>query len=173
VLFRSLKNMAKPTIARIEGFCIGGGLELALLCDMQFAASSATFGVTPAKLGLGYQLADITLLLENVSAKVAKELLYTGRKFSAEEALRWGLISQLAPVDELDALVDSYVSEIAGNAPLTIKAAKLIIAEAQKPARDRDMALCEALVDACHESADYQEGQRAFAEKRMPVFRGE
>jgi len=64
--YQALKNMAKPTIARIEGFCIGGGLELALLCDMQFAASSATFGVTPAKLGLGYQLADITLLLENV-----------------------------------------------------------------------------------------------------------
>jgi len=171
--YSKLKTLAKPTIARIEGFCIGGGLELAMLCDMQFAATSATFGVTPAKLGLGYKLEDISLLLESVSAKVAKELLFTGRKFSSDDALRWGLINQTAPADKLDALVENYVSEIAGNAPLTIKAAKLIVAEALKPIAIRDEALCQALVGACHESTDYQEGQRAFAEKRPPLFRGE
>lgn len=170
--FAALKTMPKPTIARIDGFCIGGGLELAMLCDLQFAATTATFGVTPAKLGLGYKLADISLLLENVSAKVAKELLFTGRKFSAENALRWGLSSQIAEADQLDALVENYVAEISANAPLTITAAKLIVIEAQKPENQRDLAKCQALIDACHESADYQEGQRAFAEKRQPNFIG-
>jgi len=170
--YGALKNIPKPTIARIEGFCIGGGLELAMLCDIQFAASTATFGITPAKLGLGYKLEDVTLLLENVSPKAAKELLFTGAKFSSDDAMRWGLINRVAPAGELDALVEDIVRNIAGNAPLSVKAAKMIINEAIKPKADRDTSLCQELVDACHDSADYQEGQRAFGEKRKPVFTG-
>jgi len=170
--YAALKNIPKPTIARIEGFCIGGGLELAMLCDLQFAASSATFGVTPAKLGLGYKLEDVSLLVENVSPKAAKELLFTGAKYSSDDAMRWGLINRVAPAEELDELVENTVRDIAQNAPLSVKAAKMIIGEAIKPPSVRDTVLCQEVVDACHDSADYQEGQRAFAEKRKPIFTG-
>ena len=170
--YDSLRNLPKPTIARIEGFCIGGGLELAMLCDLQIAAEGATFALPPAKLGIGYKLSDIALLMENVSPKVAKELLFTGRQFSAEDALRWGLISRITPAETLDDLVDEYTTEIVANAPLSVSAAKQIIQEALKPPADRDEAQCQALVDSCHDSDDYQEGQRAFAEKRKPRFRG-
>ena len=170
--YSALKCISKPTVALIEGFCIGGGLELALLCDLQLAASTASFGITPAKLGLGYELKDISLLVENVSAKVAKELLFTGRKFSADDALRWGLISRVARPEELEKMVDNYVFEIVSNAPLSVKAAKIIIQESIKIPENRDIEKCQALVDACHKSIDYQEGQSAFSEKRKPKFNG-
>jgi enoyl-CoA hydratase/carnithine racemase len=170
--YKALKNMPKPTIALIKGYCIGGGLELALLCDLQFAASTATFGITPAKLGLGYKLEDILLLIENISMKSAKELLFTGRKFSADDAMRWGLINRIAEPENLVATVNTYVDEIVANAPLSIKAAKLIIQEAAKTDGNHNTQLCQTLVDACHESHDYQEGQEAFSEKRKPIFNG-
>ena len=170
--YRALREVPKPTIARIAGFCIGGGLELAQLCDIQIAAETASFAVTPAKLGIGYKLADVLLLTGNVSAKHAKELLFTGRRFPAADALRWGLVNRVVPAAELDAVVDEYAAEIAANAPLSVRAAKLLVHEAVKQATDRDIALCQRLVDACDGSADFIEGQRAFAEKRKPRFKG-
>ena len=166
------KAVPKPTIARIAGFCIGGELEMAQLCDIQIAADTATFGVTPAKLGLGYKLNDVQLLTDNVGAKVAKEMLLTARQFPADDALRWGLVNRVVAEHDLDESVESYAHEIAANAPLSVKAAKIIVAEASKETAHRDTLLCQALVDACHESNDYQEGQRAFAEKRLPEFKG-
>ena len=170
--YKALKNIPKPTIAMIEGYCIGGGLELALLCDLQFAASTAIFGITPAKLGLGYKLEDILLLIENISAKSVKELLFTGQKFSADDAMRWGLISRIAKPENLRTAVNAYVDEIVANSPLSIKAAKIIIQEALKSDKNRNTQMCQALVDDCHESQDYQEGQNAFSEKRKPIFKG-
>lgn len=170
--YRALRDVPRPTIARIEGFCIGGGLELAQLCDLQIAAESASFAVTPAKLGIGYKLADVLLLTGNLSAKHAKELLFTGRRFSAADALRWGLVNRVVPAAELDAAVDGYAAEIAANAPLSVSAAKGIVHEAVKDAAERDQTLCARLVEACDRSADYREGQRAFAEKRKPEFTG-
>jgi len=170
--YKAFKEIPKPTIARVAGFCIGGGLEVAQLCDIQIAAETATFGVTPAKLGLGYKLDDVTLLTGNVSAKVAKEILFTGRRFPATDALRWGLVNRVVADDELDATVEDYAREIAANAPLSVTAAKVIVGEAVKESAQRDTALCQAHVDACHESEDYVEGQRAFAEKRQPEFKG-
>ena len=171
--YRALGGTAKPTIARIRGVCVGGGFELAQLCDIQVAAEDARFAVTPAKLGLGYKLEDVELLVRAVGVKSAKELLFTGRLFDAAHALRLGFVNRVVPGAELDAVVDGYAGEIAGNAPLSVRAAKLIIAEAVKPSQERDAGLCRRLVDACHESEDYQEGRRAFAQKRRPVFKGE
>ncbi|MDX1431161.1 MAG: enoyl-CoA hydratase [Gammaproteobacteria bacterium] len=169
---RALRLMPRPTIARIRGVCVGGGFELAQLCDIAVAAEDARFAVTPARLGLGYKLEDVELLVERIGARAARELLYTARMFDAAEAMRLGLVNRIVPVGELDACVDGYAADIAANAPLSVHAAKSIIAEATKPDGMRDRALCQALVDACHRSDDYQEGQRAFAEKRPPVFRG-
>ena len=147
--YKALKNIPKPTIALIKGYCIGGGLEMALLCDLQFAASTATFGITPAKLGLGYKLEDVSLLIENISLKSAKELLFTGRKFSAEDAMRWGLINRIAKPEDLVATVNTYVDEIVANAPLSVKAAKIIIQEASKSDGNRNSQLCKLLIDNC------------------------
>ncbi|MDD9876382.1 MAG: enoyl-CoA hydratase [Magnetovibrio sp.] len=170
--YKALRDIATPTIARVAGFCIGGGLELAQLCDLQIAAEDATFGVTPAKLGLGYKLDDVMLLTGNVPAKVAKEILFTGRRFPAADALRWGLVNRVVAAGELDATVDAYAVEIAANAPLSVKAAKLTVHEAVKAAAEQDRELCQRLVAACDESEDYIEGQKAFAEKRPPNFKG-
>lgn len=171
-VYQALQGLERPTIARIEGYCIGGGLEISQLCDIQIAADNARFAVTPAKLGLGYKLDDVLLLTRNMSAKYVKELLMTGRQFNADEALRMGLINRVAPAAELDAVVQEYAAQIAANAPLSVKAAKLIVAEAVKEPAQQNRTLCQQLVDACHESDDYQEGQRAFAEKRQPNFQG-
>ena len=107
-----------------------------------------------------------------MSAKQAKEILFTGRKFPAADAFRWGLVNRVVTAADLDATIDGYMEEIAANAPLSVKAAKLIVNEAVKGAANCDEALCASLVDACNESDDYIEGQRAFSEKRKPDFKG-
>jgi enoyl-CoA hydratase len=170
--YQALSSIAKPTIAVIEGYCVGGGVELALLCDIQIAADNARFAVTPAKLGLGYKYEDVRLLVGSVGGRYAKEILFTGRQFSAEEALRMGLVNRVLPPAELWAIVHDYTHAIADNAPLSIRAAKQIIAEALRGPGQADLDLCQRLVDACHASEDYREGQRAFAEKRKPNFSG-
>ncbi|MEM7405235.1 MAG: enoyl-CoA hydratase [Pseudomonadota bacterium] len=168
----ALRDFPKPTIGRIRGSCIGGGMELALLCDIRLAADDAKFGVTPAKLGLGYNLDDTVLLVERLGAPAAREILFTGRIFAPEEALRLGIVNRVVAVDELDALVAQYATDIAHNAPLTLKASKAIIAEANKIPPARDEALCAELVAACYASDDFVEGQTAFSEKRKPAFTG-
>ncbi len=170
--YDALISIDKPTIAMIEGFCIGGGLEVALLCDIQIAANNARFAVTPAKLGLGYKLDDVRLLVSNVGPKYAKEILFTGRQFSAEEARKMGIVNRVVPAQGLADFVEEYAQTIADNAPLSIRAIKKIIAEAAKGAGQADLDLCQRLVDACHASEDYKEGQHAFAEKRKPNFTG-
>jgi enoyl-CoA hydratase/carnithine racemase len=170
--YDALASIEKPTIAMIRGYCIGGGVEIAQLCDIQIASDDSRFAVTPARLGLGYKLDDVQLLVSNIGAKHAKELLFTGRQFSAAEALTMGLVNRVVPAGELEAVVEDTARTIAANAPLSVRAAKTIIGEALKEPGSRDVALCEALVDACYASADYREGQTAFAEKREPQFVG-
>jgi enoyl-CoA hydratase/carnithine racemase len=170
--YDALISIDKPIIAMIEGFCIGGGLEVALLCDIQIAADNARFAVTPAKLGLGYKFDDMRLLVSNVGPKYAKEILFTGRQFSAEEAQRVGMVNRVVPASGLADFVEEYAQTIAVNAPLSIKAIKKIIAEAAKGPGQANLDLCQRLVDACHASDDYKEGQHAFAEKRKPNFIG-
>jgi enoyl-CoA hydratase/carnithine racemase len=170
--YETLVSLNKPSIAMIEGYCIGGGLEVALLCDLQIAADTARFAVTPARLGLGYKYDDVRLLVSNVGPKYAKEILYTARQFSAAEAQQMGIVNRVVPVDELAAFVDQYAQAIADNAPLSMQAAKQIVGETVKGPERADLDLCQRLVDACHASADYQEGQRAFVEKRKPKFTG-
>jgi len=167
-----MRDIPKPTIARIEGSCMGGGLEIAQLCDIQIAAETATFAIPPAKLGAAYKLEDTLLLVENVGAKVAKEMLLTARSFSAVDALRWGLVNRVVPAEELDATVDRFTADITTNAPLSVKASKILVNQAQKENSDRDYNLCNTLIDACTNSEDIVEGRQAFAEKRPPKFTG-
>ena len=137
----------KPTIAMIRGYCIGGGLATALNCDIRIAAEGSRFGIPAAKLGLGYAYEGINKLVGVVGPAYAREIFYTARQFTAEEALQMGLINRLVPADELEGYVKNYCDTIAANAPLTIRAAKQITREVLKDELQRDMALCQRVVD--------------------------
>jgi enoyl-CoA hydratase len=167
-----LQETLKPTIAMIRGYCIGGGLATALNCDIRIAAEGSRFGIPAAKLGLGYAYDGIKRLIDIVGPAYAREVFYTARQFTGEEALRMGLINRLVPDGELEETVKTYCDTIAGNAPLTIRAAKVAVREALKEERERDMEACRRAVAECFASADYTEGRTAFMEKRRPVFKG-
>lgn len=169
----ALGDFPKPIIGLIRGSCIGGGMELALLCDIRLCDESARFAVTPAKLGLGYNLDDTQLLVDRLGAPAAREILFTGRIFMPDEALRLGIVNRVVADTELAATVNGYATDIAANAPITVRASKAIIAEATKMPSDRDVETCDAWVNKCYASDDFVEGQRAFAEKRKPRFSGQ
>jgi len=171
--FRTLlRSVGKPTVAMIRGYCLGGGLAIALNCDLRIAADDSQFGIPAARLGIGYNAEGLTQLVRLVGPSTAKEILYTARRYNAQEALRIGLINQVVPVAELADYVAKYAATIAGNAPLSIVSAKRVVDEIVKDAADRDVALCEKVVADCFKSQDYIEGRRAFMEKRRPVFTG-
>ncbi len=162
----------KPTIAMIRGFCIGGGVSVALSCDMRIAAEGAKFGVPAARLGLGYAAKGVRKLMDVVGPAFAKEIFFTARQFTAREAAAMGLINRLVPDAQLEAYVRDYAHTIAANAPLTVASIKVIVGEMAKDESARDLARCQQVVDRCFASADYVEGRTAFMAKRKPVFKG-
>ncbi len=168
---RRLYECSKPTIAMIHGYCIGGGVAIAVCCDLRIAADSAKFGIPAVRLGLGYGHKGVKKLMDLVGPSYTKEIFFTARHFSAAEAQIMGLVNRVLPVTELDSYVRNYCATIADNAPMTINALKRTVAELVKGA-DADLALSDHLVKACFESQDFIEGRRAFMEKRRPVFRG-
>jgi enoyl-CoA hydratase/carnithine racemase len=168
----SIYNFPKPTLACIRGYCIGGGVNVAISCDMRIAASDAIFSVPAAKLGLGYRYSAMKNLVDLIGPGAAKDLFFTARRLDANEALRLGLVSRVCETEKLPELLAEYTSALAANAPITIAAAKAITKEILKPSPELDMALCQQLIRKCFDSADYAEGRKAFMEKRKPVFKG-
>jgi enoyl-CoA hydratase len=167
-----LKLVGKPTIAMIRGFCIGGGVSVALGCDLRIASDSSRFGVPAAKLGLGYEFDGVKKVVDVVGPSFTKEIFFTARQFSAQEALAMGLVNRTLPDAELEAYVRDTASTIAANAPLTVGSIKTIVDEVVKDESARDMARCQEAVDRCFASQDYVEGRTAFMQKRKPIFKG-
>jgi enoyl-CoA hydratase/carnithine racemase len=171
-LAQTLLNYPKPTIAMIRGYCIGGGVNIAVCCDLRVCDEKSRFAVPAAKLGLGYGYVHIQRLQDLVGPQFALEILLTARQFDAAEARQMGLVNRIVPDAEIETYVRGIADTIAANAPLTIRAVKRAVRELLKDAGDRDLGACELLVRQCFESEDYQEGRRAFMEKRKPVFEG-
>ncbi|MES2635324.1 MAG: enoyl-CoA hydratase [Pseudomonadota bacterium] len=167
-----IHDFSKPTLACIRGWCIGGGVNVAIACDMRIAASDSVFAIPAARLGLGYRFSAMKNLVDLIGPGAAKDLFFTARRIDAAEALSLGLVSRVCAPEALDSLLAQYTSALAENAPLTVMAAKAITREILKPSTDLDRELCTSLIRGCFESEDYTEGRTAFMQKRKPVFSG-
>jgi enoyl-CoA hydratase/carnithine racemase len=162
----------QPVIAMVNGLCFGGGVAVALACDLRFAADSARFAVPATRLGLSYPMESIEQLVHVVGPAHAADILLSARALDAEEALRIGLVNRVAPAAELEATTRTYALAIAAGAPLTVAAHKRAIRESLRPVAERDVAALRENMRRCFDSEDYQEGIAAFLEKRAPRFRG-
>jgi enoyl-CoA hydratase/carnithine racemase len=167
-----LTGYAKPVIARIQGFCLGGGLGLAMGADIRIAAESSSFGIPAAKLGIVYGFDMVRRLVSLVGQAHARTILFTGERIGAREAERIGLVNQVVADAELDATVGKLAETIAGNAPLSVRGMKFVIGQAMRDPAERDLDGVGRIVASCFDSADYREGRTAFMEKRRPVFTG-
>ncbi len=171
-VYDMIEAFPKPTIAQIDGFCIGGGVALALCCDVRICGTSSSFAIPAAKLGLGYGFPGIKRLVDVVGPAFAKEIFFTARRFDAEEARVMGLVNRVVPDGEVESAATEMAETIAGNAPMTVASVKYIVGETLKDESARDLAECDRRVKECFDSQDYVEGRRAFLEKRKPQFVG-
>ena len=165
-----LQNISIPTIAIIDGYCIGGGLATALSCDLRFASEKSTFAIPAAKLGLAYDYAGTKRLRDIVGPSNAKHIFYTARQFTAEESVKMGLINSFFKEEDFEKKIVNILNNICENAPLTISTAKMSIDA--DPNNDLQYKKCVDAEKDCFASSDYQEGRLAFSEKRKPNFTG-
>ena len=167
-----LADYPKPTISCIRGFCLGGGMQVAMLTDIRIAAQDSQFGIPAAKLGIAYGYDGLRHLVSLVGPSWARLIMYTGMKIDSAEALRIGLVDRVVPNGELWDATMEIARTISGNAPLAIQAAKITIAQVLKDPAARDMDAIKKIGSACMDSEDFREGRQAFMEKRKPKFKG-
>jgi len=170
--YASIAEFPKPTIAMIRGYCIGGGLNLAICCDLRIASEHSRFAVPAAKLGLAYNVEGHKRLMETVGHARTREIMFLGRRYSAAESLAMGLVHQVFPDAELANTVGQILQALCENAPLSIANTKTILEEYVKSSGAPDAARMRAAIERCAKSEDYKEGRRAFMEKRKPRFEG-
>lgn len=166
----AIMKVSKPTIAQIQGFCVGGGCEIAVACDFRFSDDTGKFGITPAKLGLVYNTPGTKNVVDLVGPSKAKDILYTGRLIDAEEALRIGLIDRIYSSEELDSETIAYAEMMCNNAQLSIRGTKRIIHDVLQGATEDSPEISQLVLDS-FVSDDYKEGVNAFLEKRKPNFK--
>ena len=171
-VLHSIQDSPKPSVAMIYGYCMGGGLEIALACDLRYSAVSGQFGIPAAKLGLAYNVEGHKRMLETIGHARTREIMFLGRRYPADEALAMGLVHRVLPDAELDTYVSDVIRTLCENAPLSIANTKTILEQYVKSSGSPDAARMAAAIDRCAKSADYVEGRRAFMEKRKPRFSG-
>ena len=171
-VLHSIQGSPKPSLAMIHGFCLGGGVEIALACDLRYCGAAAKFGIPAAKLGLAYNIEGHKRLMETVGHARAREIMFLGRRYNADEAFAMGLVHRVLPDAELERYVDDVINTLCENAPLSIANSKTILEEFVKSSGDPDAERMRAAIERCAKSADYAEGRRAFMEKRKPRFTG-
>ena len=170
--YAAVLSCPKPTVAKIRGICMGGGLGIALNCDIRMCADDAKFRMPAARLGLGYGYEGIQRFVDVMGMANTADLFFSARIFGGADALQMGLVKQVIALQDFDAEVDAYVQMIGENAPLTLAAAKRCLLEISKNPDQRNVELARSLVQACFASSDYKEGREAFAQKRTPQFQG-
>ncbi|HKU46134.1 MAG TPA: enoyl-CoA hydratase [Burkholderiales bacterium] len=171
-VLHSIQGSMKPSVAMIHGYCFGGGVEIALACDLRYCGASAQFSIPAAKLGLAYNVEGHKRLLETVGHARAREIMFLGGRYKAEEALDMGLVHRVLPDGSLEQYVDEALEILAQNAPLSIANTKTILEEYAKSVGAPDHERMRAAMERCARSEDYREGRRAFMEKRKPAFKG-
>src|SRR5205085_1949592 len=171
-VLHAIQGSPKPSLAMIYGFCLGGGVEIALACDLRYCGASAQFGIPAAKLGLAYNIEGHKRLVETVGHAYAREIMFLGRRYDAAEAFAMGLVHRVLPDGELEGYRSDVINRLCGNGPLSIANTKTILEEYVKAEGAPDQARMRAAIEGCTKSADYIEGRRAFMEKRKPRFTG-
>jgi enoyl-CoA hydratase/carnithine racemase len=169
---RKLGSFGKPTIAMIRGYCLGGGLAIAMQADLRIASSDSQFGIPAARLGIAYGFEGLRRLVSLVGPAHARMILYTGDRMDANEAYRIGLVNRVVPAEDLESNVFGLAERIAANAPLSVTASKIAIDQVLLDPNDRDLEKLRRATAACFDSEDYREGRAAFMEKRKPQFTG-
>ena len=171
-VLHSIQDSLKPSVAMIYGYCFGGGVEIALACDLRYCGESAKFAIPAAKLGLAYNVEGHKRLLETVGHAKTREIMFLGARYKAEEALDMGMVHRVLPDADLQGFVDEVIQTLEANAPLSIANTKTILEEYAKSVGAPDHARMRAAIERCAHSEDYKEGRRAFMEKRKPRFQG-
>ena len=171
-LRQSMLDLEKPLIAMIHGYCLGGGMGMALNADLRFASPDAQFSVPAALRGVAYAPSGLQQLVDLVGPSRAKDIMFSGRRLGAEEALQIGLINRIIPTDELEVVIIVYAEILARNAPLSIRASKYFISQLSLPEEKRNHARISAMIDEAENSEDFKEATQSFLEKRKPVFKG-
>ncbi len=170
--YGAVQHALKPTIAKIDGYCYGGGMGIAVCTDLRICSEKSSFCIPAAKLGVGYGHENTKVLVDLVGPSFAKEIFYTGRRFSSEEAKDMKLVNRVLKSEDLDDYVGGYIDAMVNNAPLSLRTTNLTVNELMKPESERDLTVCQRLVEDCANSQDLAEGRRAFMEKRKPEFVG-
>lgn len=169
----ALYDSTKVTIAAIDGWCIGGGISVAVCCDLRYCSEQSQFGQPAMRYGIGYRYKSLRRLVDIIGVPASKDMLLGGLRFTAQEAYAKGLVGRVLSEKEFSPFIDDIAGKIGSGAPLTAKQIKFTLATILQDPSARDLDRCEEMFQICYASKDYKEGIRAFAEKRKPVFTGE